>query len=175
MIQIRPVAVADAARLTEVYRSNRRFLAPWVPTRDESFFTVEGQRDRLERAQRDRAGGTGHSCVIEYDGQIVGTVTLSAIERGVAQTAHLGYWVAAEVNGRGVATRAVGRILDVAFGELGLHRVQAATLVHNTGSQRVLERNGFEPIGLARSYLKIAGEWQDHRLYQRLEPAASGT
>ncbi|NJC69143.1 GNAT family N-acetyltransferase [Planosporangium thailandense] len=168
MISIRPAAVADAARLTEAYRSNRQFLAPWVPTRDEAFFTVEGQRERLERAERDRRDGTGYSCVIEYEGQLAGTITLSAIERGVAQTAHLGYWVAEEVNGRGVATQAVSRILDVAFGELGLHRVQAATLVRNTGSQRVLERNGFEVIGLARSYLKIAGEWQDHRLFQRI-------
>ncbi len=59
-------------------------------------------------------------------------------------------------------------MIDIAFGELGLHRLQAGTLVHNTGSQKVLERNGFERIGLARAYLKIAGRWQDHILFQRI-------
>jgi len=44
------------------------------------------------------------------------------------------------------------------------------TLRHNTGSQRVLERNGFERIGVAPAYLSVAGRWQDHVLYQLLDP-----
>ncbi|MDQ2699400.1 MAG: GNAT family N-acetyltransferase, partial [Actinomycetota bacterium] len=63
-------------------------------------------------------------------------------------------------------TSAVAAIVRLARDELGLHRVQAATLTHNAGSQRVLERNGFEHIGFAPSYLKIAGRWQDHDLFQ---------
>jgi ribosomal-protein-alanine N-acetyltransferase len=59
-------------------------------------------------------------------------------------------------------------MLGRAFGELGLHRVQAGTLVHNHGSRRVLQRNGFARFGLAERYLRIAGEWQDHVLWQRL-------
>ncbi len=51
--------------------------------------------------------------------------------------------------------------------------MQAETLLHNTGSQRVLERNGFERIGLAPAYLRIAGSWQDHILFQVLNPAMS--
>jgi ribosomal-protein-alanine N-acetyltransferase len=76
--------------------------------------------------------------------------------------------VAQAMNGKGHASRAVVLMLDVAFGELGLHRVQAATLLHNAGSQRVLERAGFTRIGVAPSYLHIAGSWQDHILFQRL-------
>ena len=67
---------------------------------------------------------------------------------------------------------AVADIMTVAFGELGLHRIQAETLLHNTASQRVLRRNGFVRIGTAAAYLKIAGRWQDHHLYQVLNPAA---
>ncbi|WP_442858654.1 hypothetical protein [Arthrobacter sp. 9V] len=46
--------------------------------------------------------------------------------------------------------------------------MQAATLVHNAASQTVLKRSGFERIGVAPSYLQIAGEWQDHVLFQRI-------
>jgi ribosomal-protein-alanine N-acetyltransferase len=168
MIQIRPAVVEDAATLAGIHLANRRFLAPWEPLRDEAYYTPAGQRERLARQQAERRDGTGYGCVIEYDGQVVGTINLTAIARGVVQSANLGYWVAQAVNGNGVATGAVELILDIAFGELALHRVQAGTLLHNTGSQRVLERNGFERIGVARSYLKIAGEWQDHLLLQRL-------
>jgi ribosomal-protein-alanine N-acetyltransferase len=51
---------------------------------------------------------------------------------------------------------------------LELHRLQAATLPHNAASRKVLQRSGFEEIGLAPAYLKIAGSWQDHVLYQRI-------
>ncbi|AVT29174.1 alanine acetyltransferase [Plantactinospora sp. BC1] len=168
MIRIRPAGVDDGVALAEAYVANRQFLAPWEPVRPESFFTPAGQRARLRQATLERENGTGYGCVIELDGQICGTVTLSAILRGPAQSANLGYWVAESVNGRGVATRAVGLILDVAFGELDLHQVMAGTLLHNTGSQRVLGRNGFDRIGVAREYVEIAGRWQDHILFQRL-------
>ena len=50
--------------------------------------------------------------------------------------------------------------------ELGLHRIEASTLLHNVGSQRVLLKAGFQQIGMAPRYLQIAGKWQDHNLYQ---------
>ena len=58
-------------------------------------------------------------------------------------------------------------LAERAFGRLGLHRLEAGTLVDNVASQRVLEKNGFELIGLARNYLHIAGAWRDHLLFQR--------
>jgi [ribosomal protein S5]-alanine N-acetyltransferase len=169
MIRLRPVLVTDAAELAARYTANREFLRPWEPVREDDFFTTEGQRARLQATEVDRRSGTANRYVIEEDRAIVGMVSLTAIERGPAQSAHLGYWVGQDVNGRGVATEAVRQVLIVAFGEYGLHRVQAGTLLHNTGSQKVLGRNGFEQIGRARRYLKIAGEWQDHILFQRLE------
>jgi [ribosomal protein S5]-alanine N-acetyltransferase len=86
---------------------------------------------------------------------------------GPLRSANLGYWVDASRNGRGLATRAVAAAVEQAFGPLGLHRLQAGTLVDNVASQRVLEKNGFELIGLARNYLHIGGAWRDHLLYQR--------
>jgi ribosomal-protein-alanine N-acetyltransferase len=67
-----------------------------------------------------------------------------------------------------VATAAVGAAVRHAFEQLGLHRAEAGTLVHNVASQRVLERNGFTRFGMAPRYLRIAGKWQDHVLFQRL-------
>jgi len=75
--------------------------------------------------------------------------------------------VAQELNGRGVATRAIGRVCDWGFGTAGLHRLEAATLVDNIGSQVALRRNGFLEIGRAPSYLYINGAWRDHLLFAR--------
>ena len=56
----------------------------------------------------------------------------------------------------------------LAFDDLGLHRLQAGALVHDTASRRVLARNGSTVIGTALEHLRIAGRWQDHVLHQRL-------
>jgi ribosomal-protein-alanine N-acetyltransferase len=139
---------------------NREFLAPFEPLRDEEFFTDDGQRERIE-------SDGSYSFAILAGSRIAGAVTMSNIVYGPFQSATLGYWVAERLSGRGVATRAVGEVIEIAFGELGLHRLEAATLVDNLPSQRVLEKNGFELIGLARRYLQVAGEWRDHLLFQR--------
>lgn len=97
---------------------------------------------------------------------MVGRVTLADIVRGAFQSCHLGYWVSANHNGRGLATAAASAMKRVAFQELGLHRIQAGTLLHNVASQQVLERNGFVRFGVAPAYLNIAGAWQNHALYQ---------
>jgi ribosomal-protein-alanine N-acetyltransferase len=172
----RPLTVDDAPVLAQLLQANRDFLAPWEPTRGESYFTVDGQRaiirDLLERHQRGYA--LAHVIVAE-SGHVIGRITLTGIERGPFQSCNVGYWVSAAHNGRGFATAAVGEMVRRAFDDLGLHRVQAAAHVHNVRSQRVLERNRFVRFGIAPAYLLINGRWQDHALYQKVKIDAAAT
>lgn len=160
----------DAAALANIVSGNREFFAPWEPVRQDELFTEGGQRAILENALAEHVKGVTLPHVILVDGEIVGRITLSGIFRGPFLSARLGYWVAPSFNGRGVATAAVGGMVRVAFEELGLHRIEAGTLLHNVGSQRVLERNGFVRFGIAQRYLRIAGQWQDHAMYQLIAP-----
>lgn len=167
MTACRVIALDDAPVLAELVRANRDFLAPWEPARGAEYFTDAGQRAALEVSLAEQERGRGLPCaILDGDGAVVGRVNISNIVRGAAQSGSLGYWMAQAAGGRGVATAAVRDIIRIAFGELGLHRIQADTLVHNVASQRVLERNGFIRIGMAPHYLKIAGRWQDCILHQ---------
>lgn len=161
---IRPLRAEDAEELAALYLANREFLAPFEPTRPPEYFTADGQRQRLERMLAD---GTHPFAILDGDA-IAGTINLFGIARENLQSGVIGYWVDHARNGRGLATGAVGEIVAYAFGELDLHRVEAATLVDNVSSQRVLEKNGFDRIGLARRYLRINGEWRDFLLFQRI-------
>ena len=167
MSATRLVTLDDVPVLAELLRVNRDFLAPWDPIRDDDFYTVDGQRAVVEAAlERLDHGSTLPHVILNDSGRVVGRITLNEIVRGPFQSCSLGYWVSAADNGRGLATAAVREMMRVAFDELGLHRIQAGTLLHNVRSQRVLERNGFVRFGVAPAYLNIAGEWQDHALYQ---------
>jgi [ribosomal protein S5]-alanine N-acetyltransferase len=163
-VTIRPLLPADAEQLATLYRANREFLASNEPVRPPELFTTEGQREWIEK----RAADGFHQFAIIDGDAIAGTINLFHIVREALQSGTIGYWVDHGRNGRGLATDAVGEVLGYAFGELELHRIEAATLVDNLPSQRVLEKNGFEQIGLARSFLRIDGEWRDFLLFQRL-------
>ncbi|MCL3820331.1 GNAT family N-acetyltransferase [Aeromicrobium wangtongii] len=167
MPSIRLLALDDVPALTELHRRNRDHLQPWEPMRADSWFTTEGQLAAARAALEGHADGTSHPCVIlDDDGRLVGRIGLSSIIRGALQSGSVGYWVSADAQGRGIATAALRSLVQVAFGELDLHRVQGETLTHNTGSQKVLERAGFVRYGMAPDYLRIAGRWQDCALFQ---------
>lgn len=169
----RLVTLDDAVALARLVVDSRSFLEPWEPARGEEYFTPEGQRAFIGASlEACRRGASMPHVILDEDGQVAGRITLSTIVRGPFQSCSLGYWVAASAGGRGLGTRAVGAMKRLAFGELGLHRIEAGTLVHNVRSQRVLVRNGFTRFGLAPSYLKIGGYWQDHILFQVLASLA---
>jgi ribosomal-protein-alanine N-acetyltransferase len=161
---IRPLQPEDAAELAALYAANREFLAPYEPVRPEDFFTADGQRERLERQLADAT----HPFAILDDGAIAGTINVFHIMREALQSCTIGYWIDRARNGRGLATGAVEDVVAYAFGELALHRVEAATLLDNVASQRVLEKAAFERIGVARRFLLINGEWRDFVLFQRV-------
>ncbi|WP_240665809.1 GNAT family N-acetyltransferase [Agromyces sp. LHK192] len=166
-IVLRAIAADDGPALAEAYARNREHLAPWEPLREPEFFTAAVHERGAAADVRRLREGTAIPLVLDDGDRIVGRVNLSDIVRGAFQNVHLGYWVDASLQGRGLATASVGIALHHAR-SAGLHRVQAGTLLHNTASQRVLEQNGFERFGTAPRYLWIAGEWQDHVLFQRL-------
>jgi [ribosomal protein S5]-alanine N-acetyltransferase len=164
---IRPLEARDAAPLLELRLENREFMEPFDPERPESFYTLDGQREIVQTAVARREADAQYVYAILDDGEVAGTISISNVVRGAFQSANVGYWVDRRRNGRGLATRAVASIVEIAFGELGLHRLEAGTLVDNVASQRVLEKNRFRRFGVAPDYLLIAGRWQDHVLFQR--------
>jgi ribosomal-protein-alanine N-acetyltransferase len=160
---IRRLSSDDAAELTALLVANRERLRPLEPDRPDEFYTVEFQRERL-RNQQDGRWLFG----IVDGAELAGTIGVNNTIRGPLQSANIGYWIDGARQGRGLATAAVGGVVDFAFAEAGLHRVEAGTLPDNVASQRVLAKNGFDRIGLARRYLLIGGDWRDHILFQRV-------
>jgi ribosomal-protein-alanine N-acetyltransferase len=166
---IRLIVPSDDEVLAQLQRENRAFLAPWDPARPDGYFTAGGQRQDIEAAlARYERGDAVPFVVLNDEAEVVGRLTLSGIVRGPFQSCSMGYWIAEDETSKGLATSAVQAALTFAFNELELHRVQAETLTNNIASRRVLTKAGFTQYGLAPRYLKIAGTWQDHLMFQRL-------
>ena len=172
---LRPLRREDSAALARLVRANRAFLAESGPWRNDEHFTDAGQ-ERAVLTSLD-AAENGTMCpmvIVDSHGDLVGTLNLNSIIRGAFQSASIGYWVSQDRNGEGIATAAVAAAKTVAFSTLGLHRIQGETRLDNHASQRVLVKNGFVRYGVAPDYLKIAGRWQEHALYQVTCPDPPG-
>ena len=148
---------------------SRDFLTPWEPTWPADELSRAAFRRRLRRYARDLREDLTYPFFVfrAGDGVLLGGLTLSHVRRGVAQSASLGYWMGQPHAGRGHMSAAVAALVPFAFQTLRLHRVEAACVPTNQPSIRLLERNGFEREGYAKSYLCINGTWADHYLYAR--------
>jgi ribosomal-protein-alanine N-acetyltransferase len=166
-ILLRPLGKDDAEAALAYAVENRGFLEQWEPVRSDEWFTVEAQLADIRSTLADQTADRRYAFGVFSEGELVGRIALSNVVRGVFQNAYLGYSVAERWNGRGFASEAVGVAVGFAFGELGLHRVQAAVMPRNAGSIRVLAKNGFREEGYAVGYLCINGVWEDHRIFAR--------
>jgi len=146
---------------------SRAFLEPWEPRWAADELERPAWRARLTRYRADYANGNAIAFFIfeNATGKLVGGITIGNIRHGVAQSGQIGYWIGERFAGRGFMREALELVLIFAFGTLRLHRIEAACIPDNARSIRVLEKAGFRREGLARSYLRIAGTWQDHYLY----------
>ncbi|RKT04959.1 [SSU ribosomal protein S5P]-alanine acetyltransferase [Streptomyces sp. 3211.6] len=169
-VEMRGLAVEDAAGLADVLTRNRAYMAPYEPRRPEAFYTEAGQRDRIEGMLEERDAGRLVPYVFAETatGAVVGAMNLGSIALGPLCSGGVGYWVDRAWHGKGLATAGLEEVVRTARDELGLHRIEAGTLVDNTASMRVLAKVGFTEFGLAPRYLHINGAWRDHRLFQRL-------
>jgi ribosomal-protein-alanine N-acetyltransferase len=169
-VQLRPLKQGDWQEWADLRETSRDFLVPWEPTWPFEALTRSAFRRRVRAYDREWQQGTGYSFLVvrREDGALLGGVTLSNLRRGVSQTANLGYWIGERHARQGYMAEALGGMLDFAFDDLGLHRVEAACLPSNVASKALLARHGFREEGYARQYLRINGQWQDHVLFAML-------
>ncbi len=169
-VSLRAPVMGDYAAWADLRAASRTELEPYEPqwTRDELSRTTF--RHRLKHYAREAAQDLGYAYFIfDVTGtRLIGAVTLSNVRRGVAQAGSIGYWIGSPETGRGHMTAALRLLAPYAFRTLHLHRLEAGCLPANLASVRVLEKAGFQREGLARHYLRIRGNWQDHLLFARL-------
>ena len=167
---LRPPRTSDVPELRRVLRFNADHLRPWsvAPTPGEDPASLTSVSGTVLRNRRDWKSGRSFVLMLtprEREDRIIGRIALGGVLLGAFQSAYLGYWIDAEHQGRGLMTEAVRAATSFALGTVSLHRVQAAVMPRNPGSQRVLEKAGYRREGVAQRYLCIAGTWEDHVLF----------
>ncbi|SDM87502.1 GNAT family N-acetyltransferase [Streptomyces wuyuanensis] len=142
--------------------ANRTYFAASIPDRGDDFFDrfTDGYKALLAEQE---AGSCAFHVLVAEDGSVLGRFNLYDLEDGAAR---LGYRVAEQVAGRGVATATVRELCRIAIARHGLRTLRAATSHENAASRKVLTKAGFVPVGPATpaDLGGKSGTWYQHDL-----------
>jgi len=166
-VMLRAATPADFAEWAALRETSREHLTRWEEAWSPDQATAASFRRRLRTydADRRRGGGLFLLAFRREDRRMVGGVTLSNIRYGVSRSGILGYWIGAPYVRRGYGSAAVQALVAHAMEAIALNRLVAGCQPENIASQKLLESCGFSEEGLARDYLRINGEWRDHKIF----------
>ncbi|ERJ12195.1 GNAT family N-acetyltransferase [Haloplasma contractile] len=168
-VKIELLSTKHIDELLTFEKENRLFFESSIPGRKESYYSKENLVHIVKEIEEEQDAGLCYMYLIRNKkGELVGRVNLFSIVRGIFEKAELGFRIAEKHNGKGYATQAVKLVLNEAFNNYNLHRVEAGTSPNNIGSQIVLIKNGFEFIGRAHDVIKVNGKWEDGVLFECL-------
>jgi ribosomal-protein-serine acetyltransferase len=157
-----PVSTAEEVSALVLRNADRlRRWESWDPDR----FTVEHSRAWLQACIDDFAAGRRIGTYVRVAEELAGWASLDI--RG--HIGEVGYWLDAGYEGQGLATSAVRTLLDLAFGQRALERVELRTSIANDRSRAVAMRLGFRYEGTLRHAIRLpAGGFEDEMLFALL-------
>ncbi len=168
-VHIQRVQMSDRTELLSANTASHALHAPWIapPLTPQTF--------KLYLRRIDREDHEGFLVRDRQTNHIVGVVNINNIVRGSFLSASLGYYASAAFAGRGYMAQGVRLVRDLAFEELGLHRLEANIQPDNKPSKSLIQRCGFEKEGISRAFLFINGAWRDHERWCAVDPRTTLT
>ncbi|GLV73603.1 GNAT family N-acetyltransferase [Streptomyces hygroscopicus] len=145
MPELKRLHADHAPAVLDFELANRAYFAASVPDRGDDYFAQFTDRYNALLAEQE-AGICAFYVLIAEDGSVLGRFNLVDIED---HTAELGYRVARQAAGRGVATATVRELCPLAAARHGLRTLRAAAAHQNAASRKVLVKAGFVPVGPA--------------------------
>lgn len=166
-IQLKLLQLQDAEELFEVTDRNRVHLRVWLPWVDGPRHP-EDTREFIRGSLHAFAKNNGFQCGISYEGRLVGCIGLNGIDWNNRKTS-IGYWLASEVQGKGIMTKSVQAVMDYIFHDLHLNRIEIRAGVYNRRSRAIPERLGFIQEGIIRDAEWLYDHFIDHAVYGMLK------
>lgn len=155
-VTIAPVSADDSDAFVAAAVASRDLHRPWINPAD-SADRFEEWTHHLRRDDQEAYFVRHGTCR-----ELVGWVSISNIVRRAFQSAHLGYGAFSSHAGRGLMKRGLSAVIGAAFGELGLHRLEANIQPTNEASPALVSKLGFEREGYSPRYLMVDSDWRDH-------------
>ncbi|CZF84459.1 MULTISPECIES: GNAT family N-acetyltransferase [Grimontia] len=147
----------------EIVCREREYLSHWLAwpphANGEAFFETF-----VKSALHDYAEGKSLTCAMVYQDEIVGNISFNSINHELKKV-EIGYWLSESFQGKGIASRCVQALIDIAFQELEMEKIQIAAATENLPSRKLAERLGFVLEGIITRNENLNGRVVDHAIY----------
>jgi len=166
-VLLKEVELSDAPDLFQAIDSQRAYLREWLPFVDLTLEVAETEKYirsivTAPPESRDR------TFIIRYEGLFAGLIGLKTIDR-VNRKTEIGYWLSEKYQQKGIMTASVKALVDFAFRELHLHRIQIKCGTGNIRSKKIPQRLHFQLEGIERDgELLSDGRFTDLETYSLL-------
>ncbi|MBM4162292.1 MAG: GNAT family N-acetyltransferase [Ignavibacteria bacterium] len=165
-LYLRTLEPDDAEGLFALTDSNRAYLRRWLPWLDVNQ-TVDDTRSFIELAMRQMAGNAGFQAGIWRDYQLAGVAGYHHLDWPNRST-NIGYWLGERFQGRGIMTKSCAVLVDYAFENWSLRRVEIRCATGNLKSRAIPDRLGFRCEGVLREAEWLYDHFVDHAVYGML-------
>jgi ribosomal-protein-serine acetyltransferase len=162
---LRRLTLEDLGPIWALVDAERDRVGEWMPW-VEATETIEDERRWLERVLADERSLEGCGIFVA-GGAYAGGIGLMLDPFGIM--GEVGYWIGSAHEGRGLVTKATRALIDIGFGELGLHRIVIRAGVDNARSRAIPERLGFTLEGRAREEGRGSSGFYDLVVYGLLD------
>ncbi|MCL1698957.1 GNAT family protein [Lysinibacillus sp. Bpr_S20] len=162
-LSLRTIELEDANAIFALTDASRAHLREWLPWLD---FTKEGADTTtyIEGCLKGHEAKSSLSLAIIFRNEIVGIAGFNTINHS-NKIAAIGYWLSEGAQGHGIMTKTVQALLQYAFEDLQLNKVEIRAAVGNTKSRAIPERLGFTKEGTIRAAEWLYDHYVDHVAY----------
>ncbi|MGL1919473.1 MAG: GNAT family N-acetyltransferase [Hyphomicrobiales bacterium] len=163
-MQFKLMSVEDCHSIVEFETINKTYFEQSVPPRPDGYFAAESLRKIIEPIIEEQNHGECYLYLVYKDNKIVARANLVDIKN---QTAELGYRICQSQTGKGLATKVVAELFEIAKTNHQLTRINAHTTLDNPASARVLEKNGFKHLKIVKNAATLNGKNLDFTYYTK--------
>lgn len=166
-ISVQRLRMEDALPLYALIDANRDYLARFMPWATPQY-SLDDAKQFIERSSSPEVLADAFSGGIFFRRTLAGDIGIRGF-KSVTKTGEIGYWLAESLQGRGIVTRCCRKLIDLGFGECGLHRIQIRAATANIRSRRIPQRLGLTHEGTLRGAGYAQGQFHDLEVYAVLE------
>ena len=163
--RLRVLEESDAVELHALIEANRAHLAQWMPWAAGQ--SPQDTAQFIRSTRRQLADGDGIQTALIANTAIIGVAGFHGVD-WPNRASSLGYWLAADAQGRGTMTHAVRALVEHAIGTWELNRVEIRADVANLRSRAIPERLGFKLEGTLRQAQRLGKRYGDQVVYAML-------
>lgn len=165
-IELRLLEKRNAREFFELTDSSRNHLREWLPWVDDTK-SIGDTQEFIKIALKQYASNNGFQAGIWYKEKIVGVIGYHNVNWS-HKSCSIGYWLGEKYIGKGIMTKTCRSLVDYAFIDLGLNRVEIRCAEENKKSRAIPTRLGFTEEGTLREAEWLYDHYVDHVVYGML-------